>query len=75
MLYQALYFPEGSPPFPREILSQPEIRRYLENWGRMDDLGFVALIPITLQPIGAAWLRLLKGENRGYGDIDDHTPE
>jgi ribosomal protein S18 acetylase RimI-like enzyme len=75
MLYQALYVPEGSPPFPREILSQPEIRRYVENWGRADDLGFVALTQTTRQPIGAAWIRLLKGENHGYGYIDDYTPE
>ena len=67
MLYQAIYVPEGSPPFPREILNQPEIRRYVENWGRPHDLGFIALTQITSQPIGAAWIRLLKGENRGYG--------
>jgi ribosomal protein S18 acetylase RimI-like enzyme len=75
MLYQALYVPEGNPPFPREILNQPEIRSYAENWGRSNDLGFIALTQITSQPIGAAWVRLLKGENRGYGYIDDHTPE
>jgi ribosomal protein S18 acetylase RimI-like enzyme len=75
MLYQALYVPEGSPPFPREILTQPEIRRYVENWGQTNDLGFMALTQITSQPIGAAWIRLLKGENRGYGYIDDYTPE
>jgi ribosomal protein S18 acetylase RimI-like enzyme len=25
--------------------------------------------------VGAAWLRLLAGERRGYGHVDDDTPE
>ena len=57
------------------IRDRPEIRKYVENWGRTNDLGFAALAQTTNQPIGAAWIRLLKGENRGYGYIDDHTPE
>lgn len=73
MLYQALYVPEGQPPFPREIVQEPEISRYVQGWGRADDSGFVALA--EGQPVGAVWLRLLTGDNRGFGYVDETTPE
>lgn len=75
MLYQALYVPPGAPPFPPEIVQQPEISRYVAGWGRADDAGFVALLEETLEPVGAVWIRLLQGAGRGYGYIDDATPE
>ena len=73
MLYLALYVPPGQPPFPREILQRPEICRYVEGWGCPFDLGYLALD--HGRPIGAAWLRLLRGELRGYGYLDETTPE
>jgi ribosomal protein S18 acetylase RimI-like enzyme len=75
MLYQALYAPEGADPFPRDIVRQPEISRYAQDWGQADDLGFVAVSGETGLPAGAAWIRLLKGENKGYGYVDETTPE
>lgn len=62
MLYQALYVPHGHPPFPREIVQEPEISRYVHDWGKPDDLGFMALE--DSKPVGAVWLRLLTGDNR-----------
>lgn len=73
MLYHALYVPTGQPPFPREIIHQPEISRYVAGWGKPGDEGLVALCED--KPIGAAGLRLLIGENKGYGYVDDATPE
>ena len=75
MLYQALYVPEGADPFPRDILRRPEISRYVQDWGRPDDLGFVAVSNESLSPVGATWIRLLIGENKGYGYVDKTTPE
>jgi ribosomal protein S18 acetylase RimI-like enzyme len=72
-LYQALYVPEGADPFPRDIVKLPEISRYAEGWGRLGDLGFVAVIDETCA--GATWIRLLKGANKGYGYVDETTPE
>ena len=74
MLYQALYVPEGGQPFPRDIIKIPEISRYAEGWGKRGDRGFVALDESN-HLIGAVWIRLLKGENKGYGYVDDATPE
>lgn len=69
MLYHALYVPAGQPPFPREIIHQPEISRYVAGWGKPGDEGLAAIDDET--PVGAAWLRLFKG----YGYVDDVTPE
>lgn len=75
MLYQSLHVPEGGPPFPRDVISRPEIAKYVRAWGRDGDLGFVAVDAGSGEPVGAAWLRLLKGDERGYGYVDDETPE
>ena len=75
MLYQALYVPAGEPPFPPEIVRQPELSRYVADWGRPDDVGFLALLEETAEPVGAVWIRLLQGADKGYGYVDDTTPE
>ena len=75
MLYQSLHVPGGDAPFPRDVVTRPEIAKYVRGWGRQGDLGFVARDSSSNEPIGAAWLRLLKGDERGYGYVDDHTPE
>ena len=75
MLYQSLHVPEGSPPFPRDIINGPELAKYVRAWGRAGDMGFVAVDVDSGEPIGAAWLRLLTGDERGYGYVDDETPE
>jgi ribosomal protein S18 acetylase RimI-like enzyme len=75
MLYQAIYVAEGLTPLPRDVLLQPEIRKYLQDWGQPHDSGFVALDSVTSNRIGAVWLRLLTGDQKGYGYVDDATPE
>lgn len=75
MLYQALYVPPDTPPFPREILQQPAIRHYAADWGQPGDDGWVAVDETTGQPVAAVWIRLFTAETRGYGYIDDQTPE
>lgn len=75
MLYHAIYVPSGQSPPDRGIIHQPELARYACGWGCQHDSGFIALAQSTGIPLGVAWLRLLTGENRGYGYIDDNTPE
>jgi ribosomal protein S18 acetylase RimI-like enzyme len=72
MLYHAIYVPSGGAPPLRAILDRPELNRYVDRWGKSDDLGFIA--EVGGQPIGAAWLRLMAGEGRGYGYVNDETP-
>jgi ribosomal protein S18 acetylase RimI-like enzyme len=74
MLYLSLFVPEGNEPFERSILKQPDISKYVDGWGRADDFGFVAVDEMN-QPLGAIWLRLLSRNEKGYGYVDDFTPE
>ena len=75
MLYQALYVPEGQSALPRTVIHLPELARYVQVWGHESDCGFLASDPVTGQPLGAVWVRLLVGENKGYGYLEDHMPE
>lgn len=75
VLYQSLHAPAGGPPFPRDIVNRPEIAKYVRAWGRAGDVGLVAVDVGSGESIGAAWLRLLAGDEKGYGYVDDETPE
>lgn len=75
MLYHALFVPDGHEPLPKEVVSRPEIARYVVEWGKANDDGFAAVDQVTQHPLGAVWIRLFGGENRGYGYVDDYTPE
>lgn len=72
MLYQAIHVPDGHSPPPRDVLQRPELSRYVQEWGRRGDCGFLASVG---QPVGAVWLRLLVGTNKGYGYVAEDTPE
>jgi len=72
-LYYALYVSSNSQPFPRSIVRQPEISRYVEGWGRTHDQGFLA--EDEQRPIGCAWIRVFAGNQPGFGYINDFIPE
>lgn len=73
-LYHAIYVGSGPPPA-RDIVHQPDMAAYVEDWGRSDDSGFLAFDSTTIQPLGAVWVRRWTGVHKGYGYIDDATPE
>jgi ribosomal protein S18 acetylase RimI-like enzyme len=58
----------------KSVRQQPYLARYALNWGRIGDLGYVAS-SIDPSPIGAAWLRLWLGEDKGFGYVKDEIPE
>lgn len=70
MLAQAAYRPTV-----RAVMDDPLIARYVAKWGRPGDMGLVATEPDGDRRVGAAWLRLWIGEDKGYGYVDDTTPE
>jgi ribosomal protein S18 acetylase RimI-like enzyme len=51
----------------------PYLARYVSAWGQPTDLGVVGYDREL--PVGAVWSRLLIGEHRTYGYVDDQTPE
>jgi ribosomal protein S18 acetylase RimI-like enzyme len=75
MMYQALFIEEGQEPFPRDIVHRPEIARYIKDWGRADDLGFIAEDARSNEPVGAVWSRLSSADDQGFAYVDDETPE
>jgi ribosomal protein S18 acetylase RimI-like enzyme len=74
MLYEASHAAENDVPDEAVLRRHPELARYVEGWGVPTDLGVVA-VDDTRERVGAAWLRLLTGDAKGYGYVDDDTPE
>ena len=75
MLYQALFVPPDTIPLAKEAIFQPELAKYVANWGLDDDRGLIAVLEESQTLMGAVWLRLFNSSNPGYGYIDDDTPE
>ena len=74
-LYNAIYVAPGQPPLPYSIVEEPDLACYVENWGQAGDYGLLAVDKTSLTPVGATWLRLWPGEQKGYGFVDEMTPE
>jgi ribosomal protein S18 acetylase RimI-like enzyme len=74
MLYEAAHLHAEDKTL-EDAKNHPELVKYVKNWGQQGDFGLISTLASNHQPIGAAWLRLLTGENQGYGYIDDETPE
>jgi ribosomal protein S18 acetylase RimI-like enzyme len=74
MLYVAAHMADGHEPI-EGIHSHPELARYLKGWPRPTDLGIIAYDVDTQQPVGAAWTRLLLGDEKTDTYIDEATPE
>ena len=68
-IYEAIFIPEGVTPPPRDIIDQPELRVYTDDFGsRKGDLCLVAETNDKI--VGAAWTRIMND----YGHVDDETP-
>jgi ribosomal protein S18 acetylase RimI-like enzyme len=69
MLRHAYYWRERMPHGPIDA----PVQRYVLNWGRPGDAAVIAIDDGN--PVGAAWYRLFKESERGYGFVDEQTPE
>jgi ribosomal protein S18 acetylase RimI-like enzyme len=75
MLYEAARVAEEQRRSVDDIRQDFYLQKYAKGWGRSGDLGIAAFTNGTGEPVGAAWLRVLVGADRGDGYIDDETPE
>jgi ribosomal protein S18 acetylase RimI-like enzyme len=72
-LYEAIFIPVGTERPGRDILNIPEISRYISDFGRSTDLCLVAEINGELT--GAIWVRIFPHNAKGFGYVDEETPE
>lgn len=68
-LYEAIFIPEGVSAPPKDIINQPELKVYIEDFGEnKGDLCLVAQVKDVI--VGAVWVRIMND----YGHIDKETP-
>jgi GNAT superfamily N-acetyltransferase len=75
MTFQAIYIKDKEKPISRDILEDEKMKKYFINYGFDTDFGYIALEESTRKKIGAIWLRLFKSDNKGWGYVNDMTPE
>ena len=72
-LYEAIFQRDGEARLPRDIIKKPELQVYIEAFGKPSDLCLVAENDTGI--VGCVWTRIITGKIRGYGNIDNKTPE
>lgn len=72
-LFHAIFVHEDEQIPTKEVVNRPELACYYAEFGRKDDICFVA--ENDNQIVGAIWTRIFEESNKGYGFVDVHTPE
>ncbi len=75
MLYYAAHVDEEPGASIEKAQRNPFLAKYVAHWGKPGDLGIIAYGVGTLEPVGAAWLRIFVGAEKGCEAIVDGTPE
>jgi len=75
MLYTAIYIPKDNPLPPKDIIYNPDLYKYIDNWDKGEDIGYILIEKSTNTKLGAAWLRTFSSKNKGYGYISEAIPE
>ncbi|SET94176.1 GNAT family N-acetyltransferase [Paenibacillus sp. NFR01] len=74
MLFESIYTPEGQEAANRDIINNPSLSKYVEGWGREGDRGYIAVNDLG-DSLGSITLRYFNKDNKGYGYVNDETPE
>jgi ribosomal protein S18 acetylase RimI-like enzyme len=74
MLFEAAHLGDEGHTSVQVAQERADLAHYVAGWLRPGDLGVIAETERN-EPIGAAWVRLLKADDPGYGYINDETPE
>lgn len=75
MLFYAAHMHHEADKTVTDAQQNPDLAKYVTNWGRPGDLGFIATAPDTGEPVGAVWVRLYVGEDKAYSPTTDDIPE
>ena len=75
MLFYAAHMHKEAGKTVADAKQNPDLAKYVTNWGRSGDLGFVAVQNDSHAPLGAVWVRLYVGDNKAYSQTTDDTPE
>ncbi len=69
--------PEGDPMPLAELEADPQLRGYVDGWGRPGDVGLVAVAGDDPdgRPLGAAWYRTFTADAPGYAFLHESIPE
>ena len=68
-LYEAIYIPEGVKPPSKDVVDLPELKLYIEDFGKKKD-DFCLVADCEGKVVGAVWVRIMND----YGHIDEETP-
>ena len=68
-LYEAIFIPKGVEPPAREIIYQPELKIYYDDFGT-GKADYCIVADDNGKVIGAVWTRIMDD----YGHVDDDTP-
>jgi ribosomal protein S18 acetylase RimI-like enzyme len=74
LLYVSIYQPDDNNPIPRDVINIPQVRVYIENFGQKKN-DYCLVADLNARIIGAVWIRVLADEIKGYGNVDNKTPE
>lgn len=68
-LYEAIFIPEGVEPLPRDVVDLPELKLYIQDFGKEQD-DCCLVVEYDGKVVGAVWTRIMND----YGHVDDETP-
>lgn len=75
MLFYAAHMHDEEGKSVQDAIQNPDLAKYVTQWGRPGDLGFVAADSVRNEPVGAVWIRLYVGDNKAYSPTADDIPE
>lgn len=75
MMYYAAQVDKDDGKSIEDVINNPDLAKYVQNWGRSGDMGVIAIETATAEPLGAAWVRLFVGPDKPFSNVDDTTPE
>ena len=69
-LYEAIYIPEGVKPPSKDVVDLPELKLYIEDFGKKKD-DFCLVADCEGKVVGAVWVRIMNG-NHSIFRLDTH---